>query len=96
MAAGMRILYGRLYHKGEVQPGQAFPLAPISSGPIIGFTLIWAIVNIIGGISGLGLTDDATVVAWVAHLGGYLAGLFTIGLFDRSSLLDWTAKKRLT
>jgi len=96
MAAGMRILYGRLYHKGEVQPGQAFPLAPISSGPIIGFTLIWAIVNIVGGISGLGLTDDATVVAWVAHLGGYLAGLFTIGLFDRSSLLDWTAKKRLT
>lgn len=88
MAAGMRILYGRLYHNGEVEHGRSFPLAPIYSRPIMGFTLVWVIVNLIGGISGFGLTDETTVVAWVAHLGGYFAGLFTIGMFDRSSLLE--------
>jgi len=82
MAAAMRIMYGRLYYS-DAGAGPA-RLAPVFSKPIIGFTAIWIIANIVGGVTGLGVTDDATVVAWVAHLGGYFAGLFAIGLFDRS------------
>jgi len=35
------------------------------------------------GVTGLGLTDETQSVAWVAHLGGYLAGIFAISVFDR-------------
>jgi len=76
MAAGMRIVYGRLY-------GDASGLAPIISRPILGFTLVWVIVNFVSGVLRLGVSDDLTLVAWVAHLGGYFAGLTAIGPFDR-------------
>jgi membrane associated rhomboid family serine protease len=79
MAAGMRILYGRLY-------GDANGLAPIFSKPILGFSAVWIIGNIISGVLRLGVTDDLTLIAWVAHLGGYLAGLIMIGPFDRHAL----------
>jgi membrane associated rhomboid family serine protease len=85
MAAAMRIMYGRLYYPGDAEPRQRARLAPILSKPIIGFTVLWVITNVLGGVTGLGLTDDATVIAWVAHLGGYFAGLFAIDFFDRSS-----------
>ena len=81
MAAAMRIMYGRLYYAHTGDPAR---LAPVFSKPIIGFTLVWIIANVVGGVTGLGVTDDVTVIAWVAHLGGYLAGLFAIDLFDRS------------
>ena len=76
MAAGMRIFYGRIY-------GGADGLAPIGSRPILGFSVVWIIVNIVSGILRIGVTDDLTLVAWVAHLGGYFAGLTMIGPFDR-------------
>jgi membrane associated rhomboid family serine protease len=78
MGAGMRIVYGRLY-------GSDNGLAPIFSKPILGFTLVWVIVNFVSGVLRLGVSDDLTLVAWVAHLGGYFAGLTAIGPFDRLS-----------
>jgi len=95
MAAAMRIMYGRLYYAGDAQAPDRPPLAPIFSKPIIGFTVIWVIANFIGGVTGIGLTDDTMVIAWVAHLGGYFAGLFTIELFDRPSLLARRARPSL-
>ena len=82
MAAAIRIMYGHLYYGRAGEPAR---LAPVFSKPIIGFTAVWIIANVVGGITGLGATDEVTVIAWVAHLGGYLAGLFAIDLFDRSS-----------
>jgi membrane associated rhomboid family serine protease len=76
MGAGMRILYGRIY-------GSDDGLAPIFSKPILGFSVVWIIVNIVSGILRIGVSDDLTLVAWVAHLGGYFAGLTMIGPFDR-------------
>jgi membrane associated rhomboid family serine protease len=78
MGAGMRIVYGRLYESAN-------GLAPILSKPILSFTLVWVIVNFVSGVLRLGVTDDLTLVAWVAHLGGYFAGLTAIGPFDRLS-----------
>jgi membrane associated rhomboid family serine protease len=40
-------------------------------------------VNIVAGITGLGLTDDMAIVAWEAHLGGYFTGLLLLGPLDR-------------
>jgi membrane associated rhomboid family serine protease len=75
MAAGMRILYGRLY-------GGADGLAPIFSKPILGFSAVWIIANVITGILRIGVSDDLTLIAWVAHLGGFFAGLVLIGPFS--------------
>lgn len=79
MAAGMRILYGRMF-------GRADGLAPIFSRPILGFSAVWIIANVVSGVLRIGVTDDLTLIAWVAHLGGYFAGLTAIGAFDRSGI----------
>jgi membrane associated rhomboid family serine protease len=75
MGAGMRIFYGHM---------MGVPLAPLKSRPILGFSLMWVIGNIITGIFRIGVADGVSLVAWVAHLGGYFAGLVLIGWFDRS------------
>ena len=92
MGAAIRIFYGRLMYRHVTQEGQASPLAPVFSRPILGFTAVWLIANFFAGVTGLGLTDDTQSVAWVAHLGGYLAGIFTISVFDRMSLGAETAR----
>ena len=76
MAAGMRLLYGRMF-------GGADGLAPIFSKPILGFSTVWIIVNVVSGILRIGVSDDLTLIAWVAHLGGFFAGLILIGPFAR-------------
>jgi len=85
MGAGIRIFYGRLYFRRDVPAGETPPLAPLFSRPIMVFTAVWLIANFIAGVTGLGLTDATTSIAWVAHLGGYFAGLLAIALFDRFS-----------
>ena len=83
MGAAIRIFYGRLYFDRNLPAGETPPLAPLLSRPILGFTAVWMVANFVAGITGLGLTDAATSVAWVAHLGGYFAGLLAITAFDR-------------
>jgi membrane associated rhomboid family serine protease len=34
------------------------------------------------------LTGDLSLIAWVAHLGGYFTGLITVGLFARRRSLS--------
>ena len=74
MAAGMRIVYGRHY-------GGPQGLAPILSKPIIGFSLVWITINVVTGLLRVGVTDELTLIAWVAHLGGYFTGLLAIQAF---------------
>lgn len=74
MGGGMRMVYGRLYNRR---------LAPIFSSQIVVFSLIWTVVNIVSGVIGFGAGEDVMLVAWVVHLGGYFAGLLSIGAFDR-------------
>lgn len=47
---------------------------------LLPITLIWVGMNIVFGL--LGVVDDPTVtVAWVAHIGGFMMGLFALPLF---------------
>ncbi len=73
MGAGMRVLYGRMYGPGA--------LAPVMSRPIVAFSAVWIVANVISGVLRIGVSDDLTLIAWVAHLGGYFAGLLFIGAF---------------
>lgn len=81
MGGAIRILYGtRLAVYGDPEP----QLAPVASRPVLFFAAIWTSVNIVVGIVDFGLTEEGELIAWVAHLGGFYAGLFGIGFFDRA------------
>ena len=80
MGAGIRLLYGHLFERPD-------GLAPVFCRPIVTFSLVWAVVNIVSGVLRVGVTGELSLVAWVAHLGGYFMGLFSIGMFDRARRL---------
>lgn len=79
MGAGLRLL--------PTQAPWAVPgedrLAPIFSRQIVIFTLVWMAINLAAGLTGFGLGGETGLIAWQAHMGGYLAGLLLAGPFDR-------------
>jgi membrane associated rhomboid family serine protease len=78
MAAGLRMLPGQA---PWAQPGSA-SLAPLFSRQILVFSAVWAAINLLAGFTGLGMGGEDGLVAWQAHLGGYIAGLFLCRPFD--------------
>lgn len=72
MAAGFRML-----RWPSTPPG--LRLAPILSRPILMFTAIWLVTNLLFGITGFGTGQQ---IAWQAHMGGYICGLFGIDLLE--------------
>jgi len=76
MAAGFR-----MFPAGEVA-GARPPLAPIFSRRILVWTLLWCLINVIAGVTGLGTGGGVNLVAWGAHMGGYFAGLLLAGPFE--------------
>lgn len=75
MAAGIRLL-----RWPNVPP--AHGLAPILSRPVLMFTGFWLVTNLVLGLTGVGTGDDIQQVAWQAHLGGYVCGLFLIDAIE--------------
>jgi membrane associated rhomboid family serine protease len=84
MGGAIRILYGGRWPGFGPPP----PLAPILSRPLLLFSGLWLAVNVVAGLTGLGLTGEGEVVAWVAHMGGFAAGLLAIGFFDPAAPSD--------
>lgn len=80
MAAAFRIAF--------VTPSEMVSrsLAPIFSPRILLWTAIWAALNVVAGELGVGTGGEGELVAWQAHLGGYLAGLVLTGPFDSLAL----------
>jgi membrane associated rhomboid family serine protease len=79
MAAALRMLPSQT---PWAVPGET-PLAPIFSRQLMIFTAIWAGVNLLTQITGLGMGGEDGLIAWQAHLGGFAAGLLLCGPFDR-------------
>lgn len=79
MGAGLRLLPTQApwAHPGEED------LAPIFSRQIVIFTVIWLAINLAAGLTGFGLVGEKGMIAWQAHVGGYLTGLLLAGPFDR-------------
>lgn len=78
MAAALRMLPGQA---PWAEPVTA-PLAPLFSRQILIFTAVWAAINLLAGVTGLGVGGESGMIAWQAHLGGFLAGLLLCGPFD--------------
>jgi membrane associated rhomboid family serine protease len=54
------------------------------SRQVVVFLGVWLLINFAAG-AGLDLSGSDGSIAWEAHIGGMLAGLFGIALFDRNS-----------
>jgi membrane associated rhomboid family serine protease len=78
MAAALRMLPGQ---SPWAVPG-ATPLLPVFSRQMLVFTAALVAINVLTGIAGLPVGGENAQIAWQAHLGGYLAGLFLCGPFD--------------
>jgi membrane associated rhomboid family serine protease len=61
----------------------AIPLTGVLSDPrVLAFLAVWFGINILFGLGSLPITGSDQVVAWQAHIGGFLAGLFLFSWFD--------------
>jgi membrane associated rhomboid family serine protease len=78
MAAAIRLMPAQM---PWTRPGEG-PLSPLLSRQVLLFSLVWVILSIVVGFTGLGLGGEQGPVAWQAHLGGYAAGLLLAGVFD--------------
>jgi membrane associated rhomboid family serine protease len=60
------------------------PLAPILSARILVWSIIWLLINLAVGVTGIGAAPGSgpQLIAWQAHMGGYIAGLLLAGPFD--------------
>lgn len=63
--------------------GEPLPVAVcLRSRAVVAFLAIWMLINLLTGLISFapGIDDQ---IAWEAHIGGFLAGFFGIGQFDR-------------
>ncbi len=91
MAAAMRFAFQRggplsFWRDGEAAYRiPAIPLSGVLRDPrVLAFLAVWFGINILFGLGSLPIPGVGTdqVVAWQAHIGGFLAGLFLFSWFD--------------
>jgi membrane associated rhomboid family serine protease len=90
MAAAMRFAFqrgGPLGFWRETEEAAyrvpALPLSGVVRDPrVLAFVAVWFGVNLLFGVGSLSLGNADQPVAWQAHIGGFLAGLFLFGFFD--------------
>jgi membrane associated rhomboid family serine protease len=89
MAAAIRFAF---QHGGPLTRGDlhgyrvaAVPLSRILQDTrLLAFLLVWFGLNLLFGLGTIALPGMDENVAWEAHIGGFLAGLFGFNLFDRA------------
>jgi membrane associated rhomboid family serine protease len=74
--------------------GARLPLLPLTSRPVIAFSLVWLATNLLFGLTGFGTGDGLRQIAWQAHVGGYAAGLLLPNLFDAAYRRLWPSEFR--
>ena len=90
MAAAIRFMFGAS-RQIIPQPGNLahVPLASIGQTltdlRFVAFLAIWIALNMLFGLGGVSVDGSGGSIAWEAHIGGFLCGLFTFGFFDRSA-----------
>jgi membrane associated rhomboid family serine protease len=70
-------------HEADAYHVPAAPLrAALTDARVVVFLLAWFGLNILLGLGSLSLTGEEQVIAWQAHIGGFLAGLVLFPWFD--------------
>ncbi len=87
MAAAAR--FGFVVDRRSRRPvfsGRRLPLASVfRHRNVMVFLAVWFAINLIAGL-GYFIPGETRSIAWEAHIGGFVAGFFGIGLFDRGRL----------
>lgn len=55
----------------------------LTSRPVLLGSAVWIVLNVVLGVSGFTPDGFGRVIAWEAHIGGFLTGLLLFPLFDR-------------
>lgn len=79
MGAGIRLV--RLSE--PLGPREEGPVHPLWRKQVIVFSIVWVLANALAGYTGLGTLPGLENVAWLAHIGGYFAGLLLTGPLAR-------------
>jgi membrane associated rhomboid family serine protease len=74
----------RFIGAGRAAPGHR--LLPLGDRRVLILVILWFVVNIAFGRTGLAGLTGGQPIAWEAHIGGFAAGLILFGLFDRRPL----------
>ncbi|MGC6511185.1 MAG: rhomboid family intramembrane serine protease [Parvibaculales bacterium] len=69
------------------QARKKLPLMPLrqtlSRRPVLVFIAVWMVLNVVSGVSGLSPSGQSVSIAWQAHIGGFLAGLVLLPVFEK-------------
>ena len=91
MAAAIRFAFVQgsflSFSRGDADAAAKVPALSLSSalrnGRVLGFLAVWFGVNIIFGVYSIAIgMEGGTIVAWQAHIGGFLSGLILFSWFD--------------
>jgi len=90
MAAAMRFAFQRggplSFRRGGGEDAYRVPALPLwralREPAVIAFLVVWFGLNFVFGLWSTPLTGDNEIVAWQAHIGGFLAGLLLFAWFD--------------
>jgi membrane associated rhomboid family serine protease len=84
MAGALRVIFSsttRYFVSKTVGLGR---LAPLRDARILTVTAVWVLINLAMGAGLMPMPGQGDAgIAWEAHIGGFVAGLVLIGLFDR-------------
>jgi len=90
MAGALRFIFFARREPGERIPD--FMRSPLASLPvalrdrrILGFLIFWVVLNAYFGLTAMTFGGSGGGIAWEAHIGGFVCGLLTFGLFDRTT-----------
>jgi membrane associated rhomboid family serine protease len=82
-SAAIAGLMGAAFRLIGPRPGvEAETPLPLFSSRILLWSAIWIAINIAAGLTGLGAGPGVHLIAWQAHIGGYLAGLLLVDPFE--------------
>lgn len=61
--------------------GARIRLAPLTDRRFLTLSATWAAVNILFGLTGIRVSEQILMIAWDAHLAGFVTGALLIGIF---------------
>jgi len=90
MAAAIRFAFARgsflSFNRGDADAAARVPALSLSQAfrnpRVLAFLAAWFGINIVFGVGSIAIGMEGASVAWQAHIGGFLAGLFLFSLFD--------------
>jgi membrane associated rhomboid family serine protease len=90
MAGALRFIFNAEPLRGQRTPDFAgAPLMTLGQTfkdrRILLFLLIWVAINAYFGLSAVRIAGQEGGIAWEAHIGGFVCGMFLFGLFDRDN-----------